>query len=116
MENSEPYILGIDLGTNSLGWALIRLNEAAPQRLIRCGARVFDAGMDGDIASGSEESRNLKRRQMRSQRRQIERRARRQRKVYHVLHLISSTSSPTSAASTTPSPISPSANSTRTGT
>lgn len=85
MDNSEPFVLGIDLGTNSLGWALIRLNEAAPQRLIRCGARVFDAGMDGDIASGSEESRNLKRRQMRSQRRQIERRGRRRRKVFHLL-------------------------------
>lgn len=87
MENqaSEPYILGIDLGTNSLGWALIALNEAGSQRLIRCGARIFDAGMDGNIESGTEESRNLKRRQMRSQRRQIERRARRQRKVFHLL-------------------------------
>lgn len=73
MENqaSEPYILGIDLGTNSLGWSLIACNSAGdPAQIIRCGARVFDAGMDGNISSGTEESRSLKRRQMRSQRRQ----------------------------------------------
>ncbi|MDE3180077.1 MAG: type II CRISPR RNA-guided endonuclease Cas9 [Acidobacteriota bacterium] len=82
---AADYVLGIDLGTNSLGWAIIGLAGGAPSSLIRCGARLFDAGMDGDIASGNEESRNLKRRQMRSQRRQIERRARRQRKIFHLL-------------------------------
>lgn len=80
------FILGIDLGTNSLGWALVGLGgDGKPEKLLRCGARVFDAGMEGDIESGQEESRNKKRRQMRMQRRQIERRARRQRKVFHLL-------------------------------
>ncbi|HEV2176446.1 MAG TPA: hypothetical protein VGW33_04485 [Terriglobia bacterium] len=83
MANNEggtagPFVLGLDLGTNSLGWAMIGLDEGKPARLIRCGARVFDAGMEGDIASGREESRNLKRRQMRLQRRQIGRRVRHQ--------------------------------------
>ncbi|MGH9432351.1 MAG: hypothetical protein ACRD3T_12495 [Terriglobia bacterium] len=63
------FTLGVDLGTNSLGWALTGLEEGKPTHLIRCGVRVFDAGMEGDIESGQEESRNLKRRQMRSQRR-----------------------------------------------
>lgn len=84
MENT-PFVLGIDLGTNSLGWAMIGLEVDRPAQLLRCGARVFDAGMEGDIESGQEESRNKKRRLMRSQRRQTERRARRQRKVFHLL-------------------------------
>lgn len=40
---ATPFILGVDLGTNSLGWALIGLNAESPAGLIRCGARVFDA-------------------------------------------------------------------------
>ncbi len=83
--SNAPYILGIDLGTNSVGWAIIGLEGDQPASLIRCGSRVFEAGMEGDIESGQEESRNLKRRQMRMQRRQIARRARRHRKVFHLL-------------------------------
>src|SRR5206468_10817010 len=71
-----PFVLGIDLGSNSLGWAMIGLENGKPSGLIRAGVRVFEAGMEGDIESGQEESRNLKRRQMRSQRRQTWRRAR----------------------------------------
>jgi CRISPR-associated endonuclease Csn1 len=83
---AAPYRLGIDLGTNSVGWAMIGLDaQGQPSRLIRCGVRVFEAGMEGDIESGHEESRNLKRRQMRSQRRQTARRRRRQRRVLRLL-------------------------------
>ncbi len=83
---TAPFLLGIDLGTNSLGWALIGIDDQGhPVGLIRCGVRVFEAGMDGDTESGQEESRNLKRRQMRCQRRQIWRRRQRQRKVFRLL-------------------------------
>lgn len=58
------FVLSADLSTNSLGWALIGLDRNKPAQLIRCGARVFDAGMDSGIVSGAEESRNLKRRPM----------------------------------------------------
>lgn len=80
-----PFVLGIDLGTNSVGWAMIGLNHDGPASVVRCGSRVFDAGMEGDIESGSEESRNKKRRDMRLQRRQTARRARRHRKVCRLL-------------------------------
>jgi CRISPR-associated endonuclease Csn1 len=83
--NNVEYILGLDLGTNSLGWALVGPVGGDPHHLIRAGARVFEAGVQGDIASGREESRNLKRRQMRSQRRQIDRRSRRSRRVFRLL-------------------------------
>ncbi|MDE3168744.1 MAG: hypothetical protein KGL75_01270, partial [Acidobacteriota bacterium] len=86
---TEPYagefVLGIDLGSNSLGWAVMALVDGEPHHLIRAGVRVFEAGMEGDIASGREESRNLKRRQMRMQRRQTWRRSRRLRKIFRTL-------------------------------
>lgn len=82
---SQEYVLGIDLGTNSIGWAVIGLIDGEPAEIVRAGARVFEAGMDGDISSGREESRNLKRRQMRLQRRQAWRRARRLKKIFALL-------------------------------
>lgn len=83
--NASDFVLGVDLGTNSLGWAIIGLVDGEPHHLVRTGVRVFEAGMDGDVASGREESRNLKRRQMRSQRRQTWRRARRAGKIFNLL-------------------------------
>ncbi|HET7100121.1 MAG TPA: hypothetical protein VFJ52_03140, partial [Terriglobia bacterium] len=81
----HEYVLGIDLGSNSLGWAIIGLIDGEPAQIVRAGARVFEAGMEGDIQSGQEESRNLKRRQMRLQRRQTWRRARRLKKIFNLL-------------------------------
>jgi CRISPR-associated endonuclease Csn1 len=81
----REYVLGIDLGTNSVGWAIIALVDDEPHHLIRAGVRVFEAGMEGDLASGREESRNLKRRQMRLQRRQTWRRARRAKRIFNLL-------------------------------
>jgi CRISPR-associated endonuclease Csn1 len=78
--SSEPigdYVLGLDLGTNSLGWAIIGLVDGEPHHLVRTGVRVFDAGMDGDIESGREESRNKARRDARLHRRQLWRHRRR---------------------------------------
>jgi len=63
------YVLGIDLGSNSLGWAIIELIDGEPAQVVRTGVRVFDAGMEGDVESGREESRNLKRREARLHRR-----------------------------------------------
>jgi CRISPR-associated endonuclease Csn1 len=79
------FVLGIDLGTNSVGWAMIGLVEGEPARLLRAGVRVFDAGMEGDIESGQEQSKNLKRREARSHRRQLWRRARRLAKTFNLL-------------------------------
>ena len=81
----KPFVLGIDLGSNSVGWALIRLEDGKPAGIIRAGARAFDAGMKGSIESGREESRNVKRRQMRLQQRQTWRRARRLKKIFRLL-------------------------------
>lgn len=82
---AQQFVLGIDLGSNSLGWAIISLIDGEPHHVVRAGVRVFEAGMEGDIASGREESRNLKRRQTRLQRRQTWRRARRLKKIFNLL-------------------------------
>ena len=81
----HEYILGIDLGTNSLGWAVVGLIDGEPAQLVRAGARVFEAGMEGDLSSGREESRNLKRREARSHRRLLWRRRRRLTRLFNLL-------------------------------
>ncbi|HKT12983.1 MAG TPA: type II CRISPR RNA-guided endonuclease Cas9, partial [Terriglobia bacterium] len=84
-QTPQEYVLGIDLGSNSLGWAVVGLIDGEPAQLIRTGARVFEAGMDGDLSSGREESRNLKRREARSHRRLLWRRRRRLTKLFNLL-------------------------------
>ncbi len=84
-EAAGDFVLGIDLGTNSLGWAMVRLVDGEPAGLIRAGVRVFEAGMEGDLESGREESRNKARRDARLHRRQIWRHRRRLVKLAHIL-------------------------------
>ncbi len=85
MSAEGPYILGLDLGANSLGWALVRLERGKPAGLMRAGVRVFEAGVEGNFESGRAESRAAARRRARQQRRLTERRARRKRKLFHLL-------------------------------
>ena len=40
-------VLGLDLGANSVGWALIAYEDNRPIRLLAAGCRVFDAGAEG---------------------------------------------------------------------
>lgn len=56
-ENSGPYILGLDIGTTSVGWAVIDSRNGKPDRLRQAGVRIFEAGVDGDIESGRDASR-----------------------------------------------------------
>jgi CRISPR-associated endonuclease Csn1 len=81
--------LGLDLGVSSLGWALLELNRATQEPIgVRAlGVRIFPAGVEGDVESGREESRGVKRRDRRLQRRQLWRRARRDASVFHQLQV-----------------------------
>jgi CRISPR-associated endonuclease Csn1 len=78
-------ILGIDLGSNSLGTALV---SSEPNLIEFMGVRIFPAGVEGDLEKGREESRAAKRRQARLARRQTQRRQRRLYKVFHLLQRI----------------------------
>lgn len=82
---TRDLVLGLDIGTNSVGWALVERSGGEPVRLVRAGVRVFDAGVEGDIESGRDESRAVKRRGARLRRRMLSRRSRRLRKLARVL-------------------------------
>ncbi len=81
-ENGRAYVLGIDLGSASVGWALIEVPDGVPRGLLAAGVRVFDPGVDGDLERGQEESRNRKRREARLARRGTWRRAWRRQKLF----------------------------------
>jgi len=63
--------LGLDLGPNSIGWALL---DPESSRIIRSGVRVFPEGVD-KFDTTKEESRNEQRRLARQMRRQHHRRS-----------------------------------------
>jgi CRISPR-associated endonuclease Csn1 len=78
------YILGIDLGSNSLGWAALHCEGETPTGILASGVRVFSAGATG-LEKGSDESNAAKRRVARLQRRQTDRRRRRIGKIYGIV-------------------------------
>lgn len=57
--------LGLDLGTNSIGWALYDLEEQQPKRLIRMGVRIFPSGRTPNgresLAAGRRQARQMRR-------------------------------------------------------
>lgn len=86
MSNNQKYILGLDLGVKSVGWAIIPLNAKKGPNL-RLGVRCFDSGTgtEQEIEQGKDESRNSKRRDARSVRRNQWRRKRRTLKLFNLL-------------------------------
>jgi len=85
-KRATPYILGLDIGASSVGWAVIDLDRGKPAHLIRCGARVFDCGIEGtNFSAGKDNSRSATRRQARMARRLLNRRFRRQRRLFNLL-------------------------------
>ena len=56
----NSYTLGLDIGSNSIGWALI--NTGKKPSIIDIGVRVFPEGVDRDT-KGLEKSKNAKRRE-----------------------------------------------------
>ncbi len=81
-ENNGPYILGLDIGTTSVGWAVVDSRNNKPVGLRQAGVRIFEAGVEGDIESGRDASRAAGRRAARLQRRQTWRRADRLRRTF----------------------------------
>jgi CRISPR-associated endonuclease Csn1 len=79
------FVLGLDIGAASIGWALVAMREGKPRELTAAGVRVFTAGVEGDISSGRDESRAAKRREARLRRRMLARRRHRLTKLAHVL-------------------------------
>lgn len=76
------YRLGLDLGTNSIGWAIIEVDENGnPIKIIAAGSRIFSNGRDPQSKSSLAEARRL----ARSARRRRDRFLQRKHKLFKFL-------------------------------
>ena len=82
-------ILGLDLGTNSIGWALIEKSESGG-RIIKAGSRIIpmDASELSDFANGNTKSKTSERTQNRIARRMRERFLLRRERLHRILKII----------------------------
>lgn len=84
MAAQRQYVLGLDLGSSSIGWACL---DEVQGELIDCGVRIFPEGVKRDTIGG-ELSKNEDRRIARGMRRQIARRARRKKRLREALAIV----------------------------
>ena len=89
------HILGLDLGTNSIGWAVVNReekDEAVPELsgIADAGSRIIpmDAAMQSDFAKGNSVSQTKNRTQYRGARRVRERHLLRRERLHRVLSLM----------------------------
>ena len=85
-ESINSYTLGLDIGSNSIGWAL--LQTYGKPRIVDLGVRVFPEGVDRDT-QGLEKSKNATRREARSARRTHQRRTQRKEQLKKSLRDVS---------------------------
>jgi CRISPR-associated endonuclease Csn1 len=84
-------ILGLDLGTNSIGWAVVSRNEkGAFAGIDGSGSRIIPMGQDtlGDFDAGNSVSQTAERTGFRRTRRLRERHLLRRERLHRVLHLL----------------------------
>lgn len=80
-------LLGLDLGSNSIGWALLAEEQGKPNRIIALGSRIFIKAVEEKTPT----PKNVKKRNARLTRRVLQRRAKRKMRMltYLVnLHLL----------------------------
>ncbi len=78
----KSTVLGLDLGTNSIGWALMERNEENnPVGIIDCGVRIFQEAVEAKTRT----PKNVKRREARAARRLTQRRTMRKRTLKNAL-------------------------------
>lgn len=76
------FTLGLDLGTNSIGWALIDFDDnQQPQNLISCGSRIFQEAVEAKTGT----PKNHARRAARAARKLVARRKQRRTKLLNLL-------------------------------
>ncbi len=74
-------VLGLDLGSNSLGWALLEETDGSASGIIDIGSRIFTKAVEDLVPT----PKNVKRRDMRLGRRVIQRRSRRKQRMLNYL-------------------------------
>lgn len=76
------YTLGLDLGTNSIGWALIEYEDnQQPKKLIACGSRIFQEAVEAKTGAPKNHARRAKR----AARKLVARRKQRRNKLFNLL-------------------------------
>ena len=84
----KRYVLGLDLGSSSLGWSAVAIGEnGEPNSILKMGVRVFSPGMN-DIDTTKPSTPASVRRVARLTRRQTDRRRRRKLAVFHLLRAV----------------------------
>ncbi|MBT0654725.1 type II CRISPR RNA-guided endonuclease Cas9 [Geomobilimonas luticola] len=87
--HTEQLILGLDIGTNSIGWALLKAElvgeRFVPVGIEKTGVRIFEAGVAGSIEQGRTESHAKARREARMLRRGVFRDGQRLRRAFRLL-------------------------------
>ena len=84
-------ILGLDLGTNSIGWAVVTTDdEGKHEGPIKLGSRIIPMSQDvlGKFDSGVTTSQTKERRDSRSTRRLIQRKELRREQLFRILHTL----------------------------
>lgn len=85
MSSKKPFIIGLDLGSNSLGWSVIEIDkDKKPKTITKLGVRVFNPGIK-DLETSNPATAASERRLARLARRQTDRRRMRKIKTEHVL-------------------------------
>ena len=83
------YVLGLDLGVASVGWAIIKIDpDEIPLELRNLGSRIFEAGVTGGASAmeqGKDEPNALARRTARQMRRQHFRQSQRRGRAFRAL-------------------------------
>ena len=74
-------VLGLDLGSNSLGWALLEETDGSVNSIVNIGSRIFTKAVEDKVPT----PKNVKRRDMRLGRRVIQRRSRRKQRMLNYL-------------------------------
>lgn len=81
-KRENGYVLGVDLGVSSIGWARVREGTAGRADVLQVGAHVFEAGVG---EGGKETTQAAVRRQKRALRRGLWRKRRRKQKLLRAL-------------------------------
>ena len=86
-------VLGLDLGTNSIGWSIVKSNDDFNEfsEILAAGSRIIpmDAAIMGDFDKGNSISQTAERTRLRGVRRSIERSLLRRERLHRVLRLMS---------------------------
>ncbi len=91
MNKGVKRVLGLDLGTNSIGWALVEQNFKERQgKILGMGSRIIpmDAGEMGKFAEGGSISKTAERTGYRGTRRLRERHLLRRERLHRVLNVL----------------------------